>query len=82
MHAWNKSLFFDVKKVAATRMGVGKIARITRAFLAISHITEVGSPTFATLLVTVRMSTTPPYSTIEYGAEQGVPDESSTPRLF
>ena len=32
MHAWNKSLFFDVKKVAATRMGVGKIARITRAF--------------------------------------------------
>jgi hypothetical protein len=74
--------YFDVKKVAATRMGVVKIARITRAFLAISHITEVGSPTFATLLVTVRMSTTPPYSIIEYGLEQGVPDESSTPPLF
>lgn len=63
-------------------MGVGKIARITRAFLAMSHNTEGVSPTFATLLVIVRMSTTPPYSTIEYGVEQSVPDESSTPQLF
>jgi len=63
-------------------MGVVKIARITRAFLDILHITEVGSHSFATLHVIVRMSTTHPYSIIEYGLEQGVPDESSTPPLF
>ena len=63
-------------------MGVVKIARITRAFLAISHNTEGVSHSFATLLVIVRMPTTPPYSIVEYGAEQGVPDESGTPSFF
>ena len=53
-------------------MGVVKIARITHAFLAISHNTEGVSHSFATLLVIVRMPTTPPYSIVEYGAEQGL----------